>query len=100
MKCSNKIETKIILIFLLHKTSVPYTMDYITDYIHNIPNTISYRIYDELLYKTHLYIVNNMNQNYIYPNDYINYVYDDIYDDDELTSLQYFNIMSFLDEIS
>ena len=78
-------------------------MDYITDYIHNIPNTISYRIYDELLYKTHLYIVNNMNQNYIDPNDYINdnydNIYNDIYDDDELTSLQYFNIMSFLDEI-
>ncbi len=75
-------------------------MDYITDYISN--NAISYNIYDELFYKTHLYIVNNMNRN-----NYINNIYDnhDIYDDDEIyddddsvTTLQYFNIMSFLEE--
>ena len=68
-------------------------MDYITDYITD--NVISYKIYDELIYKTHIYIVNNLYNNHpIYNN----------YDDDEvtgdtLTSLQYFNIMSFLDEI-
>ena len=65
-------------------------MDYITDYI---PNTIAYKIYDELFYKTHIYIVNNM-YNY---EEYINHIYDN--DNDTLTSLQYFNIMSFLDEI-
>ena len=58
-------------------------MDYITD------NAISYNIYDELIYKTHIYIVNNLYNNYsIYNND-----------EDALTSLQYFNIMSFLEEI-
>ncbi len=62
-------------------------MDYITDYI---PNTISYKIYDELIYKTHIYIVNNLYTNHEIYN----------YDEDELTSLQYFNVMSFLDEIS
>jgi hypothetical protein len=72
-------------------------MDYITDYTRNI------RIVDDLIYKTHIYIVNNLYRNYTNPEDYINdnydNIYDDIYDDDELTSLQYFNIMSFLDEI-
>ena len=70
-------------------------MDYITDYI---PNTIAYKIYDELFYKTHIYIVNNM-YNY---EEYINHIYDNDDDTltvDTLTSLQYFNIMSFLDEI-
>ena len=61
-------------------------MDYITDYITD--NAISYNIYDELI-KTHIYIVNNLYNNYsIYNND-----------EDTLTSLQYFNIMTFLDEI-
>jgi hypothetical protein len=63
-------------------------MDYITDYIHN--NDISYKIYDELFYKTHIYIVNNL---------YINREIYNNYNEDELTSLQYFNVMSFLDEI-
>jgi len=62
-------------------------MDYITD------NVITYKIYDDLIYKTHIYIVNNM-YNY---EEYINHIYDN--DNDTLTSLQYFNIMSFLDEI-
>ncbi len=65
-------------------------MDYITDYITDIPNNISYKIYDELFYKTHIYIVNNLYTNHEIYN----------YDEDELTSLQYFNIMSFLDEIN
>ena len=63
-------------------------MDYITDYISD--NAISYNIYDDLIYKTHIYIVNNLyNNNIIY-----NYEYD------SLTEQQYFNIMSFLDEIN
>ncbi len=50
-------------------------------------------IYDTLsdaqlqLYNTHIYIVNNMNYNIIY-----NY--------DEISDLQYFKMMNFLDEIS
>ena len=81
--------------YFYYQDLLPLTMDYITDYI---PNTIAYKIYDELIYKTHIYIVNNLYNNHpIYNN----------YDDDEvtvdtltvdtLTSLQYFNIMSFLD---
>jgi hypothetical protein len=62
-------------------------MDYITDYITD--NVISYKLYDELIYKTHIYIVNNLYTNHEIYN----------YDEDSLSSLQYFNIMSFLDEI-
>ena len=76
--------------YFYYQDLLPLTMDYITDYI---PNTIAYKIYDELIYKTHIYIVNNM-YNY---EEYINHIYDN--DNDTLTSLQYFNIMSFLDEI-
>ena len=67
-------------------------MDYIIDIIDN---TI-YDIYDTLsveqtlIYNTHIYIVNNMNyKNNIIYNNY-----------DEISAIQYFNIMSFLDEIS
>ena len=76
--------------YFYYQDLLPLTMDYITDYI---PNTIAYKIYDELIYKTHIYIVNNM-YNY---EEYINHIYDN--DNDTLTSLQYFNIMSFLEEI-
>ena len=76
--------------YFYYQDLLPLTMDYITDYI---PNTIAYKIYNELIYKTHIYIVNNM-YNY---EEYINHIYDN--DNDTLTSLQYFNIMSFLDEI-
>ena len=62
-------------------------MDYITDYITD--NVISYKLYDELIYKTHIYIVNNLYNN--------NIIYN--YESDSLTEQQYFNIMSFLDEI-
>ena len=67
-------------------------MDYITDYIVNdisildIPNNISYNLYNNLIYQTHIYIVNNLNYN--------NYA------EPTLSALQYFNIMCFLDEIS
>ena len=65
-------------------------MDYITDYIVNdipildIPNNI---YYDVLFNQTHNYIVNNLN-------------YNTIYYEPSLSALQYFSIMSFLDEIS
>lgn len=65
-------------------------MDYITDYIVNdipildIPNNI---YYDVLFNQTHNYIVNNLN-------------YNTIYYEPTLSALQYFSIMSFLDEIS
>ena len=67
-------------------------MDNITDYIVNdipildIPNNIYYNLYDNLIYQTHIYIVNNLNYN--------NYA------EPTLSALQYFSIMSFLDEIS
>jgi hypothetical protein len=75
-------------------------MDYITENTYEIPiNTISYKIYDPLFYATHLYIVNNLRKhNYEI---YNNYEINDIYDDPDpiLTDLQYFNIMSFIDEM-
>lgn len=68
-------------------------MDYITEIITD--NVISYNIYDNLIYKTHMYIVNNMYNNHIIYNED-----EDTLTADTLTSLQYFNIMSFLDEIA
>ncbi len=69
-------------------------MDYITDNLiyDETPYSVSlkfYKLYSDVFYKTHIYIVNNLYTNHeIYNN----------YDDNELTSLQYFNVMSFLDE--
>ena len=78
-------------------------MDYINEYIsYEMPiNTISYKIYDPLFYATHLYIVNNLRRNNNYEI-YDNYEINDIYDDPDpiLTDFQYFNIMSFIDEMS
>jgi hypothetical protein len=70
------------------------------DYIIDIPD---YTIYDTIMYdtlsdiqrqiyNTHIYIVNNMKYNMNYNIIYNNY--------DEISEIQYFNIMSFLDEIS
>lgn len=61
---------------------------------------IAYTIYDTLsdaqlqLYNTHIYIVNNMNYNNM---NYNNIIYNNY---DEISDLQYFKMMSFLDEIS
>jgi hypothetical protein len=60
-----------------------------TDYI-SIPD----RSIDEHILNTHYYILNNM-----YNLTHINYTYINS-NDDYLTSLQYFNVMSFLDEIN
>ena len=68
-------------------------MDCIIDICDNtiIPDTLSDA--QRLIYNTHIYIVNNMNYNIIYNNIiYNNY--------DEISDLQYFKMMSFLDEIS
>lgn len=59
-----------------------------------IPYSVSlnfYKLYSDVFYKTHAYIVNNL-----HTNNEIQY----IYDDPTLSEQQYFNIMSFLDEIS
>jgi hypothetical protein len=65
------------------------------DYIIDIDDTIYDTLSDEqrLIYDTHIYIVNNMG----YKN---NINYNIIYNYDEISDRQYFNIMSFLDEIS
>ena len=60
-----------------------------TDFI-SIPD----RSIDANILNTHYYILNNM-----YNLTHINYTYINI-NDDYLTSLQYFNVMSFLDEIN
>ena len=77
-------------------------MDYITDYISD--NAIYYNTYDDLIYKTHLYIVNNLYNNNIIYNDDESLTVDTLTVDtltvDTLTDQQYFNIMSFLDEIA
>ncbi len=72
-------------------------MDYITDYISD--NAIYYNTYDDLIYKTHLYIVNNLYNNNIIYNDDESLTVDTL-TVDTLTDQQYFNIMSFLDEIA
>lgn len=63
-----------------------YENDYIVNDIPilDIPNNI---YYDVLFNQTHNYIVNNLN-------------YNTIYYEPTLSALQYFSIMSFLDEIS
>ena len=60
-----------------------------------IPDTLSDA--QRLIYNTHIYIVNNMNYNIIYNNMNYNIIYNNY---DDISDLQYFNIMSFIDEIS
>ncbi len=58
----------------------------------DIPYSVSlnfYKLYSDVFHKTHNYIVNNLNTNYG-----IKYI------EPTLSEQQYFNIMSFLDEIS
>ena len=68
------------------------------DCIDNIPvdyiPITDYRSIPEHILNTHYYILNNM-----YNLTYINYTYINS-NNDYLTSLQYFNVMSFLDEIN
>ncbi len=49
-----------------------------------------YKLYSDVFYKTHKYIVNNLNTNHEIKH---------IYDEPTLSEQQYLNIMSFLHEI-
>ncbi len=65
----------------------------------DIPYSVSlnfYKLYSDIFNKTHIYIVNNLHTNHEISHPGIKY----IYDEPTLSAQQYFNIMSFLDEIA